>query len=249
LPDPAQAAERHSRGLRLDRAAPREAAAPAGSGQSPYRITYRVKENVISSQLLALDSDTGDERSDFETLLADSFIGQYAALLHATASATPDAPRTRVIFLLEKPLAPVAYEQALRALLHRYPFCDQSVNHAAVVFYGARDCSFHLTGNILPWDALETQLLQPFAAFLERATAAGSGASGASGRLRQPRATRAGAGGALCRRPLREVAGGTGSHQAGIRFASPASLHGHHRHWQPAKRRWADSTSPNPPRP
>jgi hypothetical protein len=132
-----------------------------------YRTTYRVKENVISSQLLALDSDTGNERSDFETLLADPFIGQYAALLHATASATPDAPRTRVIFLLEKPLAPADYEQALRALLHRYPFCDQSVNHAAVVFYGARDCSFHLTGNILPLDALETQLLQPLAAFLE----------------------------------------------------------------------------------
>jgi hypothetical protein len=132
-----------------------------------YHTTYRVKEIVISSQLLALDSDTGDERSHFETLLGDTFIGQYAALLHATASSTPDAPRTRVIFLLEKPLAPAEYEQALRVLLHRYPFCDQSVNHAAVVFYGARDCSFHPTGNILPLDALETQLLQPFAAFLE----------------------------------------------------------------------------------
>jgi hypothetical protein len=55
----------------------------------------------------------------------------------------------------------------LRALLHRYPLCDQSVNHAAVVFYGARDCPFHLTGRTLPLDVLETQLLQPFAAFLE----------------------------------------------------------------------------------
>jgi hypothetical protein len=95
---------------------------------------------VISSQLLALDSDTGDERSRFDSLLADPFIGRYASLLHATASSTPASPRTRIIFLLEAPLSPDAYEQALRALLHRYPFCDQSVNHAAVVFYGARDC-------------------------------------------------------------------------------------------------------------
>ncbi|MBK7919744.1 MAG: hypothetical protein IPJ94_26495 [Chloroflexi bacterium] len=56
-----------------------------------YRTTYRVKANVIGSQLLALDSDTGDERSQFDTLLADPFIGQYAGLLHATASSTSAA--------------------------------------------------------------------------------------------------------------------------------------------------------------
>lgn len=32
-----------------------------------YRTTYRVKANVVGSQLLALDSDTGDERSQFDT--------------------------------------------------------------------------------------------------------------------------------------------------------------------------------------
>ena len=133
-----------------------------------YRTTYRVKANVIGSQLLALDSDTGDDRSHFDSLLADPFIGRYASLLHATASSTPASPRTRIVFLLEAPLRPDAYEQALRALLHRYPFCDQSVNHAAAVFYGARDCAYRLTGNRLPLSSLNDAIIQPYTAFLER---------------------------------------------------------------------------------
>jgi hypothetical protein len=131
-----------------------------------YRTTYRVKENVISSQILALDSDTGDERSGFDALLADPFIGQYASLLHATASSTAQAPRTRIIFLLDAPLEPPVYEQALRGLLRRYPFCDQSVNHAAVVFYGAQACSYQLRKAMLPLSVLESEILQPYAAFL-----------------------------------------------------------------------------------
>ncbi|MFO7537923.1 MAG: hypothetical protein R6X32_07665 [Chloroflexota bacterium] len=133
-----------------------------------YRTTYRVKANVISSQLLALDSDTGDERSRFDSLLADPFIGRYASLLHTTASSTPESPRTRIILLLEVPLSPDAYEQALRALLHRYPFCDQSVNHAAVVFYGAKNCRYKLTGHALPLSVLDNQIIQPYSAFLEQ---------------------------------------------------------------------------------
>jgi hypothetical protein len=132
-----------------------------------YHTTYRVKANVTGSQLLALDSDTEDIRSDFDTLLADPFIGHYAALLHATASSTPERPRSRIIFLLEEALDRDAYEEALKALLHRYPFCDRSVSHAAVVFYGAEDCPCHLTEHILPLEALGGQIIHPYAAFRE----------------------------------------------------------------------------------
>ncbi|MFZ1397861.1 MAG: hypothetical protein WAS33_13225 [Candidatus Promineifilaceae bacterium] len=133
-----------------------------------YYTTYRVKANVMGSQLLALDSDTGDERSHFDTLLADTFIAQYAALLHSTASATPSQPRSRILFLLETMLSPTEYEVALKALLHRFPFCDRSVNHAAVVFYGAKQCDYYLTHNILPLTVLEEQILAPFTRFRER---------------------------------------------------------------------------------
>ncbi|MBK8904479.1 MAG: hypothetical protein IPM53_25095 [Anaerolineaceae bacterium] len=132
-----------------------------------YFTTYRVKANVTGSQLLALDSDTGDERSNFSSLLEDPLIGQYAGLLHATASATPAQPRSRIIFLLDEVLETVDYELALKALLHRFPFCDRSVNHAAVVFYGARDCAYYLTEQLLPLPVLHEQIVMPYTQFLE----------------------------------------------------------------------------------
>ncbi|MCA9938197.1 MAG: hypothetical protein KC418_06120 [Anaerolineales bacterium] len=112
--------------------------------QNPnYRTTYRVRANVVGSQLLALDVDTQDERSTFYTLLQDPLIRSYAALLHESASSRPEWPRSRVIFLLERMLTVDEYELALRALLYRFPYCDQSVKHAAAVFYGAVDCRYY----------------------------------------------------------------------------------------------------------
>lgn len=132
-----------------------------------YQTSYRVKANVTGSQLLALDSDTADERSHFDVLLADPFIAKYAGLLHASASSTPSRPRTRIIFVLDHPVETAVYEQSLKALLFRYPFCDQSVNHAAVVFYGAQQCEYHMTENILPVAVLEDAIWQPHQRHLE----------------------------------------------------------------------------------
>jgi hypothetical protein len=44
----------------------------------------------------------------------------------------------------------------------------ESVNHAAAVFHGARDCAYRLTGNRLPLSILNSDILQPYTAFLER---------------------------------------------------------------------------------
>ena len=79
-----------------------------------------VKANVTGSQLLALDRDTADEHSHFSTLLEDPFIAQHAGLLHATASATPTQPRSRIIFLLEEVLETADYEVALKAPMFQY---------------------------------------------------------------------------------------------------------------------------------
>ena len=139
------------------------------TARNPYHQTsYRVKANVVGSQLLALDSDTGDERSRFDVLLTDPFIAEYVGLLHATASSTPTRPRTRVIFVLDKPLETAVFEQSLKALLFRYPFCDQSVNHAAAVFYGAQHCEMHLTEKVLPVAVLEQVIWQPYQSHLEK---------------------------------------------------------------------------------
>jgi hypothetical protein len=127
-----------------------------------YQTTYRVKDNVLGSQLLALDCDTEDERSTFDWLAADPFIGHYGGVLHATASSRPERPRTRVIFVLDRPLDRAGYELALKALLERYPYCDQSACHAAVVFYGAARCDYRLIGQLLPVEVLWYQVIRPY---------------------------------------------------------------------------------------
>ena len=132
-----------------------------------YHTTYRVKVNVLGSQLLALDSDTEDERSSFASLLADPFIGHYATLVHASASSTWERPRSRVVFLLDTVLSRDDYELALQALLFAYPFCDQSVKHAATVFYGAKDCAYCLLRKTLPVSVLWERFVQPFQDHLE----------------------------------------------------------------------------------
>jgi len=133
-----------------------------------YQTSYRVKANVIGSQLLALDSDTEDERSSFAGLLADTFISRYAAVIHASASSTWSRPRSRVIFTLDDVLSPDEYELALQALLFRYPFCDQSVKHAAAVFFGARGCAYCLLRQVLPVSVLRDEILRPYLAYLEQ---------------------------------------------------------------------------------
>ncbi len=133
-----------------------------------YHTSYRVKVNVTGSQLLALDSDTGEERSSFAGLLADLFIARHAAIIHATASSTWERPRSRIIFLLDEPLEPAEYELALQALLFRYPFCDQSVKHAAAVFYGAKACAYCLLRHVLPVAVLRDEIIRPYVAHLEQ---------------------------------------------------------------------------------
>jgi hypothetical protein len=44
----------------------------------------------------------------------------------------------------------------------------ESVNHATVVFYGARDCAYRLMGNRLPLSILNSDILQPYTTFLEQ---------------------------------------------------------------------------------
>lgn len=126
--------------------------------------TYRVKANVAFTQLLGLDSDTEDQRSTFDAWLADPFVAQYGAFLHTTASHTPDAPRCRVVFLLDQELAREDAEVATRALLWRYPACDQSAKDASRIFYGAKGCDVRMLGQTLPVAILWRDVVEPYLA-------------------------------------------------------------------------------------
>lgn len=128
--------------------------------------SYRVKANVTGAQLLALDCDTGDQRATFASWLADPFVASYAAFLHTTASHTPDAPRCRVVFALDQLLDPAGAELATRALLWRFPHCDQVAKDVSRVFYGAAGCDVHMVGQVLPVAVLWRDLVDPYQAHL-----------------------------------------------------------------------------------
>jgi hypothetical protein len=123
-----------------------------------------VKKNVISVQVLALDSDTEDGRSTLEALAGDSFIAAHAALLHTSASHTAAAPRARVIFVLSEALEVGEAELALRALQARYPYVDSSTKDACRVFYGAQACEYKLLDNVLDVEVLRSELIRPYQA-------------------------------------------------------------------------------------
>ena len=74
----------------------------AGYSFSPVMLgNHRSQANFLSAQHLVLDFDNGDETCSLDALEADPFIRAHAALLYATPSSTPEAPRSRVVFLLD----------------------------------------------------------------------------------------------------------------------------------------------------
>lgn len=127
--------------------------------------THRVKLNAQPSQVLALDSDTKDERGAFDWWLADDFAGRYAGLLYTSASHTPDAPRCRVVFALDEALAPEHNALALKALAWRYPFVDRAPMHPVGVLYGSQGCAVELREDlVLPVAALWQEVVEPYLA-------------------------------------------------------------------------------------
>lgn len=110
------------------------------------RRTYRNKCNVEHVQLLALD----DDANGFGLWLSDELFLRHGAMLHTTSSHRPDAPRSRVVFVLSEPVTPNEAERMLRALHWIYPHVDTSASDASRVFYGALNCQTLIRGNVLP---------------------------------------------------------------------------------------------------
>jgi len=102
-----------------------------------YRGDHRAKENFIQSQVMALDLDERSIAQAFDT----SDLAQFAALLHQTPTHTPETPKTRVVFVLDKAIKTVeSYERGVLGILHHYTSLtpDTSCKDAARYYYGCR---------------------------------------------------------------------------------------------------------------
>lgn len=129
---------------------------------------YRKADNFLAGQHIALDMDTGDERSSFEHLLQNEFINQHAAFLHTTPSHTAEMPKARVVFVLDRPIYEAGkYALLAESLVHRFQTADRMCKDAARFFYGAKGCDSHWLGNVLSLETAAAELVEPYRRHLE----------------------------------------------------------------------------------
>lgn len=118
---------------------------------------WRHSKNYVCGQHLGLDFDTEDERSSIPFLLRDDFIARYGALVYATPSSKPDAPRSRVLFVLDAPIMQAAnYARAASALIWLFGgHADRQCKDAARFFYGSVGSMPTHIDNVLPLDTIK----------------------------------------------------------------------------------------------
>jgi hypothetical protein len=122
---------------------------------------WRTSANYLCGQHIGLDFDTEDDRSTLTTLCADKFIAKYASLIYTTTSHTPEAPRARVVFLLDMPIMQAKnYAQAVQALLWLFGTADRQCKDPVRFFYGATGCEIAYLENVLSLDTVKHLIQQ-----------------------------------------------------------------------------------------
>ena len=121
-----------------------------------HKNNWRTSENFVCGQCIGLDFDNGNKTSSMEYLVKDSFISKYASFLYTTTSHTPEEPRARVIFLLDKPIHQATnYTNAVKSILWLFDSADRQCKDAVRFFYGSMNCEMMHLGNVLTIDKVK----------------------------------------------------------------------------------------------
>ena len=132
-----------------------------GHAYTTWHEGRRCSDNFICGQHLAIDLDTGDERSSIEYLRTLTIVRTYASIIHTTPSHTEDSPRARVLFLLGGCITSAAgYKAAASFLASQFDGADTVCTDAARFFYGAFDCRIELVLSELPLLHLRHEFLK-----------------------------------------------------------------------------------------
>lgn len=116
-----------------------------------HKNNWRNRVNYLLGQHIGIDFDTEDQRSTLPYLAKDKFIQKYAALIYTTPSHTPEAPRARVLFLLDEPIHQGKnYTSAVAALLWLFGTADRQCKDSCRFFYGSHNCEVEWLDNVLP---------------------------------------------------------------------------------------------------
>lgn len=121
-----------------------------------HKDHWRVSSNYLCGQHIGLDFDNGDQSSSIDSLAKDHFIGRYGSFMYTTMSHTEEAPRSRVIFLLDTPIMQAKnYALAASSLLWLFGTADRQCRDAVRFFYGSPGCRMEMINNILPIDVVK----------------------------------------------------------------------------------------------
>lgn len=135
----------------------------SGYAFSTWVKNYRKRQNFILGEVVALDMDTKDERSSFDYLAQDPFICRNASFLYTTPSHRPDAPKCRVVFVLDKAICnPDKYTLLAESLLFKYGAADKRCKDPARIFYGSLNCAVMKLDGGLSLETAARVLVEPF---------------------------------------------------------------------------------------
>ena len=128
-----------------------------GHAYTAWHDGRRKKENFVCGQHLAVDLDTGDRRSDVDTLAEHGLVQMYGGIIHTTPSHTPQSPRARVVFFLDKPItSPTGYAAAMEFIAQQFDGADAVCKDPSRFFYGSQDCDLRLVMRVFPVAQLRT---------------------------------------------------------------------------------------------
>lgn len=126
-----------------------------------HKDHWRTTANYLCGQHVGLDFDTCDERSTLPTLADNKFIAKYGGLIYTTMSHTAEAPRARVVFLLDTPIMQAGnYSLVAAALLWLFGTADRQCKDAVRFFYGAPCCQIEYLDNVLPLETVRHLIAQ-----------------------------------------------------------------------------------------
>ena len=122
---------------------------------------YRRNQHFQSAQFIALDFDTGDQRSSFNYLLEQPLIAQHTTFLYTTLSHTPEHPKSRAVFITDSAITNSdQYRRGKRAVMAQFPWGDASVHDPTRLFYGSHpeQGQTRYLGNLLPLNVVEQMI-------------------------------------------------------------------------------------------
>jgi hypothetical protein len=135
-----------------------------GYAYTSQHLGFRSHRNFICGQHVAIDFDTGDEQSSFESLKNHPLIANYATLLHSTPSHKDDAPKSRAFFMLERPMFDIDQYSWLLKAINMFVFkeiADARCHDPARFFFGSNG-NVEMLGHILPFTVAYSEIIVPY---------------------------------------------------------------------------------------